>query len=163
MGCKLRIAGILPESVVDGPGLRYTVFVQGCPHHCPGCHNPQTHDPLGGYVADSDDLIAAMREDPLISGLTLSGGEPFCQAEALLPLARAARAAGLDVIAYSGYTLEQLLALAEKEPPVLQLLRLTDTLIDGPYREAERDLSLSFRGSANQRIIDLRQIKLPEN
>lgn len=160
MGCKLRLAGIAANSVVDGPGLRYTVFVQGCPHHCPGCHNPETHDPLGGYTADSGDLIIALREDPLISGLTLSGGEPFCQAAGLLPLALAAREAGLHVMAYSGYTLEQLQDLARRLPAVNQLLQLIDTLVDGPYIQQLRSAELPFRGSSNQRLIDMRQIRL---
>ena len=82
----LRIAGCISDSIVDGPGLRYTVFVQGCPHHCPGCHNPETHPFAGGYLADVEEIVRQVGEDPLLSGVTFSGGEPFCQAEALVAL-----------------------------------------------------------------------------
>lgn len=83
MASDLRLSGIIDESIVDGPGIRYVIFTQGCPHHCPGCHNPQTHDFSGGFNADIPAILEAIREDPLLDGITLSGGEPFCQAEAL--------------------------------------------------------------------------------
>ena len=83
MSDEIRISGIVEESIVDGPGLRYVLFTQGCPHHCPGCHNPQTHDFSGGYDADLDEIVRQIAGDPLMSGVTFSGGEPFCQAEAL--------------------------------------------------------------------------------
>ena len=154
----MRIAATVQDSIVDGPGLRFTVFVQGCPHHCPGCHNPQTHDFSGGFDADIPAILDAIREDPLLDGVTLSGGEPFCQAEALLPLVREVKKMGKTVFAYSGYTLEQLLELGKTHPAVLELLKLCDTLVDGPYVEALRNLDLEFRGSSNQRIIDLHTI-----
>ena len=84
----LRLAGTVEDSIVDGPGIRYTIFVQGCPHHCPGCHNPQTHDFAGGYLADPKSLLEEIRKNPLLSGVTFSGGEPFCQPEALVDLGR---------------------------------------------------------------------------
>ena len=154
---KLRISGVEPESIVDGPGFRYVVFTQGCPHGCPGCHNPQTHDFAGGEWADLGRILAEIREDPLLSGVTLSGGEPFCQPEPLCTLARAVREMGKTVMAYSGYTLEQLLAMGEERPAVRELLELCDILVDGPYIEARRDLTLQYRGSANQRVIHLRE------
>ena len=104
----IRINGIVNDSIVDGPGLRLAVFVQGCSHRCPGCHNPQTHDPQGGAVRDTGEVIRLMDANPLLDGITLSGGEPFEQAAACLALARAARERGLSVWAYSGYTLEAL-------------------------------------------------------
>lgn len=154
---KLRVAGIVPESVVDGPGFRYAVFTQGCRHNCVGCHNPQTHDFEGGYVTDTDDLFAEMMEDPLIKGITFSGGDPFEQPAPLAELAAKVHAVGKDVMTYTGYTYEQLLAKAADEPAVMDLLRETDVLIDGPFVLAERNLELKFRGSDNQRVIDVPQ------
>lgn len=152
----LRISGVISESIVDGPGFRYVVFTQGCPHGCPGCHNPQTHDFHGGTLIDPLTLLPEIDENPLLSGVTLSGGEPFVQPEALLPLARQIKARGLHLLIFSGYTYEQLLDLASSRQAVDQLLRLCDTLIDGPYIEEQRDLTLQFRGSANQRVLQLR-------
>ena len=86
---KIRIAGFEPESIVDGEGIRFVVFTQGCPHHCPGCHNPQSHDFNGGTEYDTSDIIKMIADSPLISGVTLSGGEPFCQSEACLEIAKA--------------------------------------------------------------------------
>ena len=100
---KFRLASLVNDSIVDGPGFRLTVFVQGCPHHCPGCHNPQTHDPAGGRDADTDWVLEKAAENPLLSGITLSGGEPFAQPEAMAALARGAKEQGLHVMAYSGY------------------------------------------------------------
>ncbi len=154
---QLRVAGIVPESVVDGPGFRYAIFTQGCRHNCPGCQNPQTHDFEGGYVVDTDDLFAEMMEDPLIKGMTFSGGDPFEQPVPLAELAARAHAAGKDIVTYTGYTYEQLLAKAQHEPAVMDLLRETDVLIDGPFILAQRNLELKFRGSDNQRVIDVRQ------
>ena len=153
---SLRLAGMEEESIVDGPGLRFVVFVQGCPHHCPGCHNPQTHDFAGGTTVSAADILARFDEDPLLAGMTLSGGEPFCQAAPLCGLAAGVRARGKNVVTYSGYTLEQLEAMARTDPDVRRLLELTDLLVDGPFIEAQRDLDLLFRGSANQRLLDLR-------
>ena len=150
---KLRIAGTVGDSIVDGPGLRLTVFTQGCPHHCPGCHNPQTHDFSGGYDATVEELFAQYRENPLLRGVTLSGGEPFCQPAPLAELARLVHGAGGDVFCYTGYTYEQLLAM--DDPAVASLLDEVDVLIDGPFLLAERDLTLLFRGSANQRLLDV--------
>ena len=152
----LRIAGCISDSIVDGPGLRYTVFVQGCPHHCPGCHNPETHPFEGGYLADVEEIVRQVGEDPLLSGVTFSGGEPFCQAEALVALGRRIRALGKNIVIYSGYIFEELLQMGKKDPAVLALLQLADLLVDGPYLADERDLSLPFRGSRNQRLIDLK-------
>lgn len=157
---NLRISGVVAESIVDGPGFRYVVFTQGCPHHCPGCHNPQTHSFEGGYDADIPAMLEEIRRDPLLDGITLSGGEPFCQPEALIPLAKAVNEMGKTVFAYTGYTLEQLLELAKSRPAIKELLRLCDTLVDGPYVEALRDLDLEFRGSSNQRLIDMHTVQL---
>lgn len=152
---RVKIAGYVKESVVDGPGLRFVVFFQGCPHLCPGCHNPETHDMSGGRDADVEDVLRCMRESRLVRGLTLSGGEPFLQADAALLLARSARASGLNIVAYSGYHFEELLERGKSEPAVSRLLAEIDMLVDGPYIETRRDISLAFRGSSNQRLIDV--------
>ena len=150
---EIRINGLVNDSIVDGPGLRLAVFVQGCSHRCPGCHNPGTHDPLAGQAMDTGEIVALMKENPLLDGLTLSGGEPFEQPGPSLLLAEAAQALGLNVWAYSGYTYEQ---LKEKADPAVQgLLRVCDVLVDGRFVLAQRSLDLDFRGSSNQRLIDL--------
>ena len=151
---SIRLAGVARESIVDGPGIRFTVFVQGCPHHCPGCHNPTTHDPNGGYDCEMQKILDAMDKNPLLRGITLSGGEPFEQAPALLKLAKAVRERGKDVVAYSGYTFEELMEKAKAVPEIKELLSLCCMLVDGRFVLAERDLTLRFRGSRNQRLID---------
>ena len=148
---KMRIAGIVNDSIVDGPGLRLAVFAQGCPHNCPGCHNPESHDYAGGQEMDTEDIIARMDANPLLDGITLTGGEPFEQPEPCRLLAEAARARGLNVWAYSGYTFEQLCAMPEK----MRLLEACDILVDGPFLLEERSLDLRFRGSKNQRILSV--------
>ncbi|RPF49479.1 anaerobic ribonucleoside-triphosphate reductase activating protein [Thermodesulfitimonas autotrophica] len=150
----LRIAGVVRESVVDGPGLRYVIFAQGCPHHCKGCHNPETWDPAGGYEITAAELLADISRNPLLKGVTFSGGDPFLQAGAFAVLGRALREEGYNIVTYTGYTYEELQTMAEKG--VRELLAVTDILIDGPFVLAERDLTLPFRGSKNQRIIDVR-------
>jgi anaerobic ribonucleoside-triphosphate reductase activating protein len=154
----IRIAGIVKESVVDGPGLRYVVFVQGCPHRCVGCHNPHTHDFAGGYEITTDELLEAITKQKLISGVTLSGGEPFAQAVACAKLAVAIKALGLHVVTYSGYYYADLLVMAKNDPSILALLNASDILIDGPYEEDKKSLDLPFRGSWNQNIIRLQPI-----
>jgi len=150
---KVQIAGTVGESIVDGPGIRYAVFVQGCPHHCPGCHNPQTHSFEGGYEADTEELFAQVRQDPILKGITLSGGEPFCQPAPLAELAKQVHSLGKDVVTYTGYTYEQLTAM--EDPAVHVLLDETDLLVDGPFLLEQKNLELRFRGSENQRLIDL--------
>ena len=154
---KLRIAGIANDSIVDGPGLRLTVFFQGCPYRCPGCHNPQTHDREGGREADTAEILALMEKNPLLDGLTLSGGEPFLQPQAALELALAAKARGLNVWIYSGATYEELKDAQDKATDAL--LEACDVLVDGPFILARRSLDLRFRGSRNQRLIDLEKTR----
>ncbi len=149
----MRIANYVQDSIVDGPGFRMTVFTQGCPHRCPGCHNPQTHDPQGGREASLEELSEALCSNPLTDGLTLSGGEPFAQPEACAALARTARARGMSVWAYSGWTLEEL--LEDSRPGVRELLELLDVLVDGPFLLEQRSLTLQWRGSTNQRLLDV--------
>lgn len=159
MDFNLRISGTIQESIVDGPGIRYVIFTQGCPHRCPGCHNPQTHDFAGGKDADIEEILREIEANPLLSGVTFSGGEPFCQPEALSFLGREIKAMGKHLMVYTGYVYEELLELGKSRPAVSELLELADILVDGPYLENERDLTLSYRGSANQRVIDLKKTK----
>ncbi len=152
----IRLAGVIRESIVDGPGIRMVVFVQGCPHHCKGCQNPDSHDPAGGYDGDTDHLLEVFDRDPLLKGVTLSGGEPFEQAAPLVELAKAVHARGKDVITFTGYTFEQLFARLDERPAWRALLEQTDVLIDGPFIEEQKSLILRFRGSKNQRSLDAR-------
>lgn len=148
---QIRIAGFVQESIVDGPGWRLVVFCQGCPHGCKGCHNPETHDFNGGWTVDTSEIIGMMDSNPLLDGITLSGGEPFCQAAACIELARAAHQRRLDVWCYTGYTWEEL--MREDDPDKLDLLYCTDVLVDGPFIESQKSLELPWRGSKNQRLI----------
>ena len=149
----MRIANTVSDSIVDGPGLRFTVFTQGCPHRCPGCHNPDTHDPAGGREAAVEELAEKLLSNPLTDGLTLSGGEPFCQAAECARLAAIAREKGLNVWVYTGYTYERL--IAGEVPGAMELLAQADVLVDGPFVEARKSYAALFRGSTNQRLIDV--------
>lgn len=150
----VRIADIVQDSVVDGPGLRLVVFLQGCQHHCKGCHNPATWDYYGGKLIDTGEIIALMDANPLLDGITLSGGEPINQGEACTELAKAAIDRGLSVWLYTGFTWEE---LTECYLPwwAAGLLPHIDVLVDGPYMEHKRTLELPWRGSRNQRLIDV--------
>ena len=159
---ELRLAGIVEDSIVDGPGLRLAVFVQGCPHGCPGCHNPEAQPFEGGRTIRSGEVLARLTANPLLDGLSLSGGEPFEQAEPLAELAEGAQARGYDVMTWSGYTFEFLMAHRDERPGWRRLLDASDVLVDGPFLIAQRSLGLPCRGSRNQRILDLRR-SLAEN
>ena len=150
----VRVAGLIQDSIVDGPGLRFVVFTQGCDRCCEGCHNPETWDINGGTDITAEKIIAEMLGNPLTDGLTLSGGEPFSQAAECVKVASAARGEGLNVWVYTGYTFEELLTRAESEQAVKELIGLTDVLVDGKFLLAERTLSLKWRGSRNQRVLD---------
>ena len=153
MAFKIRVSGIVEESIVDGPGFRYVIFTQGCTHHCPGCHNPQTHSFEGGTMMDIEDIFRAFCDNPLLAGITCSGGEPFCQPKPLYELAVKVHKIGKSVMTYTGYTYEQLEEIDDIW--VKKLLSVSDILVDGPYIEELRDLDLQFRGSSNQRILYL--------
>ena len=155
---NLRIAGTLSDSIVDGPGIRYVIFTQGCPHHCPGCHNPQTHDFAAGQDADVVQILEQIANNPLLTGVTFSGGEPICQASALVPIAEAVKNMGKHLMIYTGYWYEQLLQM--NNPAVTRLLELADLLVDGPFVLEEKNLTLSYRGSENQRVIDLEKTRM---
>lgn len=156
---QLRIAGIVKESVVDGPGLRYVIFTQGCPHQCTGCHNPDTQDFAGGYEISASEILHSINKTKLIDGITFSGGEPFAQAEACAELAKLVKQNrnDLNIVVYSGYYYADLLTMAENDPAVEGFLQTIDILIDGPYDITQNDPNLPFRGSSNQNIIYLRK------
>ncbi len=153
---KVRLAANLqPDSIVDGEGVRAVVWMQGCSHNCPGCHNPITHDFNGGFLTDTEDLKRDIRELKLVDGITLSGGDPMFQIEASLDIAKFCHECGLNVWCYTGYTFEQLLAISTKNPKMLELLQELDVLVDGKFVLAKKSLDAQFRGSSNQRIIDV--------
>ena len=151
---RFRLAGVVNDSIVDGPGLRLAVFTQGCPHHCPGCHNPQSHDFDGGEWGDTDEILRIAEDNCLLDGITLTGGEPFCQPEACAELARGAHELGLNVWVYTGYLFENLLNGTDAQR---ELLKNADVLVDGPFLIAQKSMDVRFRGSKNQRLIDVQK------
>lgn len=150
----LNLSGIISDSIVDGPGIRTTIFCQGCPHHCPGCHNPETWDFGCGTDVPVEDLVDVVRSNPLCRGVTFSGGEPFAQAAGFAKLAQLLKERGYEVASYSGYTFEELLNGSEDQK---KLLASIDILIDGPFLLAQKSLEVPFRGSRNQRILDVKK------
>ena len=150
----LNLSGIVTDSIVDGPGIRVSVFGQGCPHHCPGCHNPETWEFGIGADLSEEKVFDIVKSNPLCKGVTFSGGEPFAQAEGFGKLASLLKESGYEVASYTGFTFEQLLS---GTPAQRALLEKLDVLIDGPFILAERSLELSFRGSKNQRILDVQK------
>jgi anaerobic ribonucleoside-triphosphate reductase activating protein len=152
---EIRLAGPLQsDSIVDGNGLRAVLFTQGCRRHCPGCHNPETWDETGGLVVKIDEIKGQLRAMKGQTGITFSGGEPMLQARALKQLADWAQAElGWNIWAFSGYTYEQ---IKELGGDMWALVKSLDALIDGPFILAQRDLTLRFRGSRNQRLIHLK-------
>lgn len=157
---KVRVAGIVNDSIVDGEGIRLTIFFQGCPHRCKGCHNPQTWEENGGYEIDTEEIIRMMDENPLLDGITLSGGEPLYgqnKKKAALELAKAAHERNLSVWCYTGWEWETLKSLTEFYPygATKPLLEEIDVLIDGRFIEEQKTLDLPWRGSKNQRLLYL--------
>ena len=150
----LDLSGIVSDSIVDGPGIRTTIFSQGCPHHCPGCHNPETWDFGCGTMVPVETIVDIVKRNPLCRGVTFSGGEPFAQAAGFAKLAVLLKAEGYEVASYSGYTFEELLTGTEDQK---LLLGSIDILIDGPFLQDQRSLEIVFRGSRNQRILDVRK------
>ena len=150
----LDLSGIVSDSIVDGPGIRTTIFSQGCPHHCPGCHNPETWDCGCGTQIPAEAVVEIVKRNPLCRGVTFSGGEPFAQPEGFAKLAKLLKQQGYEVASYSGYTFEELLTGSEAQK---DLLGSIDILIDGPFLIAEKSLEIAFRGSRNQRILDVKR------
>ena len=154
---EIRIAGIVRESIVDGPGIRFTLFVQGCPHHCEGCHNPQTHDFEGGQIVSHEKVINAILQNPLLSGVTFSGGEPFMQAKSLYILGTKIKQNGLNLITYTGFKFEKLLEMSKDNPYILKLIELTVYIMDGKFEIKNKTYNKTFVGSSNQRRIDVKK------
>lgn len=152
---QIRIAGLTDDSIVDGKGFRFVIFTQGCLHHCKGCHNPETWDMNGGTLMDIDEIKEKIARNGLLDGITFSGGDPFYQPKACANLAKWAKERGLNIWAYTGFLYEELL----KMPEVKDFLDLVDVLVDGPFILEEKSLLLNFRGSKNQRVIDLNETK----
>lgn len=148
---EINVAGIVNDSITDGPGIRLTLFVQGCPRACPGCHNPQTQPFEGGTKMTPEEILDKIKSNPLLDGVTFSGGEPMSQAENLIPLAREIKKLGLNLFVYTGFLYEEL----EKVKGAKELLSYVDILVDGPFIQGKRDYRLKFKGSTNQRIIDV--------
>lgn len=153
----MRIAGFVEESIVDGPGFRIVIFFQGCAHHCYGCHNPKTWDFEGGKEVSFDLIKKIIDDNPYADGITLSGGDPLYQIDASTEIAEYAKSKGLDVILYTGFLFEEVLEMTKANQRLKDLLNNVDTLIDGPFILEQRHLSLKFRGSSNQRIIDVKK------
>ena len=148
----IQIAGIENDSIVDGPGLRMCIFLQGCDKSCEGCHNPESLPLVGGKAYSVEELMEKIKKNPLLSGVTLSGGEPLLQAGELIPLVEKMQENGLNLVIYTGDTFEMI--LEKNDEDILKLLSFCDILIDGPFILAEKSLTLKFRGSRNQRILD---------
>jgi len=150
----LDLSGIVSDSIVDGPGIRTTIFSQGCPHHCEGCHNPETWDFGCGTEIPVEAIVDIVKSNPLCRGVTFSGGEPFAQAAGFARLAKLLKEKGYEVASYSGFTFEELLEGSEDQKKLLEAI---DILIDGPFLLAEKSLEIAFRGSRNQRILDVKK------
>lgn len=153
----LRIAGINKESIVDGPGIRLVVYAQGCKHNCVGCHNPETHSFNGGELISIYEILKLIKENPLLDGVTFSGGEPFEQAEKLAELGEKVKKQGLNIITYTGYTYEEIIDNIDTKQGWKKLLYTTDFLVDGKFYINKKSLELKFRGSSNQRIISVKE------
>ena len=153
METKINVAGLVNDSIVDGVGLRYVVFVQGCPRRCEGCHNAGTQPFVEKRLMTSNEIMSEIKKNPLLDGVTFSGGEPMCQAQALVPLAKMIKESGLHLAVYTGYTYEEL--INSNMLGVKELLKYVDILIDGEFVQSLRDYTLKFRGSSNQRVIDV--------
>lgn len=150
---KIRLFGTANDSIVDGPGLRYTIFTQGCFHQCLGCHNPQSHDINGGYLKDTRDILLEIGDNPLLDGITLSGGEPMLQLEPLIKICQEVKKRGLNIVIYSGFTYEEII----KNSKMKELLQLSDMLVDGKFEQDKKSLALMYRGSSNQRLINVQE------
>lgn len=152
---KIRIAGIIPESYTDGKGIRYVIFMQGCNHKCPGCQNPETWDFKGGYLKDIKDILEEIGDNPLLDGVTISGGDPLCNIDDTKKIVNAIRTKynNLSIWVYTGFTYEECLNDKNKN----DIIESIDVLVDGPFINEMRCLDKPFKGSSNQRMIDIKE------
>lgn len=157
MSKEIRLAGIIYESLVNGPGMRRVFFAQGCKHNCKGCFNPETHDFIGGEIKDMDDLIKDTLDNPMIKGVTFSGGDPLEQAEKFAYMAKKFKEKGLNVWSYTGYTYEEILRCKDNRVGWNDFINNIDVLVDGEFQIDKKDENLKYRGSSNQRIIDVKE------
>lgn len=156
---KIRLASvkIQKDSIVDGEGIRGVIWTQGCLHNCPFCHNPDTHSFKAGFLVDLDDIKKQMRDLEGQDGITFSGGDPMEQADVCAELARYAKEFGFNIWCYTGYTFEELIERMEFFPKIRDFLENVDVLVDGKFRIEEKSYDICFRGSKNQRIIDVKR------
>lgn len=153
---KIRLAGdLLKDSIVDGVGIRTVIWTQGCIHNCKGCHNPETHSFEAGKLVDVEQVKKQIKELQGQDGITFSGGDPMCQVKECAELAKYAKKLGFNIWCYTGYTYEALLAKEDKD--VMDFLNQIDVLVDGPFILKEKSLAVRFRGSKNQRLIDVKE------
>lgn len=160
----IRIAGIEKESIVDGEGFRYAIFTQGCNHHCQGCHNPETWDFDNGELIDDNSIINEVLSNPLLDGVTLSGGDPFFQAKELINLCKTLKEHNISIWAYTGFVFDEFIKFKKHEPcderinkDMIKLLKYIDVVVDGPFILNQRSLELLHKGSTNQQIIDVKK------
>lgn len=156
----MKLSGIVNDSIVDGDGIRMTVFTQGCPHRCEGCHNPETWTFEGGKETSVTELLELYKKNPLLDGITLSGGEPLVpeRYKEILELVKGVKALGGNVWCYTGFLYENLVAMHNE---ILdEILKNIDVLVDGPFILAQRNLSIKYRGSTNQRLLYLKDGKI---
>lgn len=154
---SIRLSGIIYESLVNGPGLRRVLFSQGCNHNCKGCFNPSTHCYGGGELKDMDELLEDIRKNPMLKGITFSGGDPFEQASKFAYMAEKIKEINLNIWCYTGYTFEYILEHKNEREGWEQLLNNIDVLVDGKFEEHKKSNNLKYRGSSNQRIIDVKK------
>ncbi len=149
---EIRLAsGLQPDSIVDGEGIRTVIWTQGCSHKCPGCHNPSTHDFKGGFITTTEEINKELSKLEGQTGITFSGGDPMFQSDACLKIAAYAKKIGLDVWCYTGFTFEELITNKKN----IEFLKYVDVLVDGKFIMKQKSLNVDFRGSLNQRIIDV--------
>ncbi|WP_244834262.1 anaerobic ribonucleoside-triphosphate reductase activating protein [Clostridium sp. BJN0001] len=157
MDKNIKLAGIEHETLVNGPGMRRAFFAQGCRHNCKGCFNPETHDFNGGVEKDMDELIKDVLENPMLKGVTFSGGDPLEQADKFSYMAKAFKKANLNIWSYTGYTFEYILEHLDDKKGWRDFINIIDVLVDGKFQEDKKEEGLKFRGSSNQRIIDVKK------